>query len=712
MKRLKLAILIMSVLLFSACSSPTTSIPYEPDPAPDSELELYKAYKLIESRLDGLATNSEAKRYLADFLDMAETGWQFTCIKEHEVYYLRVTQLRDSHPNTYYYKYYWKEVLWILDEDGSISPDANARRIEADLLHLSNGGFIESNPDYYSPDELNEQVPTHPPTTEPEQTATSTSYATSSDITQEPTQFDHSVVTIFGQIFSKENGTWLLVDGNSAIQIAGDTAGLQKGFYSLTGEYDAATNTLDVTQFDQSEPNYQKVQTVGQLDSNLTPVSVVGLVATTPKEVSNTLASYISITSFKDIPIYPYVVYSMDGFYLVLSDSLVQLPGEFTFLYEGEDYSFTFSSCWIDGTLIKVPQEEIDFSHNWEPGELAGVIIANHIDAFEPLTATVEQINAEPDKYAFYRVSVTGSYLVTTATLDYSDIKAPMGQGILTDMFTDLFSEDMKKRLEIIDPEANTWQLRECQVIGTVIYPTEEILKYLDYSAPLGKSEVLQKVKPTLIVDTIVDEEEEIADISQLNPLGGNPSQYWGKVVRFDAYALGINYPLKTLAETVTGRDIPLNVNLLAVGIADKPVVDSQLVIIGLNNDLIDKQGEIITGKFRFRVAVAHMPEELVSGIPFTDTALFLLSKEELPVEIPTESYSLNVSIDPSGAGQVTLNPPGGNYPSGTVVTLTAIPAPGYVFDHWGGDATGTSLTFRIIIDKIKSVTAYFRRIL
>jgi len=635
MKRLKLTMLIMSVLLFSACSNPTTSIQPESTPAPDSELELYKAYEAVENRLDGLAINSEAKRYLADFLDMADGMWKINYSQEYNGYYIRIQQLRDSLPNTYYYKSYWKDVMWYLDNSRDISPDANARRIEADLLHLSDGGFIESNPNYYSADELNEQVPTQTPSTEPGQTATSTSYVTSSDITQEPTQFDHSVITVFGQTFHDQNGAWLLVDGNSAIQVIGDVVGLQKGFYSLTGEYNADTNTLNVIQFDWSEPYYQTLQTSGQLDSNLTPVSITGLVATTPKEVSNTLTSYVSIPLSENIPIYPYVVYSRDGFYLVLSDSLVQLPGEFTFLYEGKDYSFTFSACWIDGTLVKVPQEEIDIGPNWEPDEFAGVIMANYVDAFEPLTATVEQINTEPDKYAFYRVSVTGSYLVTTATLDYSDIKAPMGQGILADTFTDLFSEDTKKRLEIIDPEANVWQFRECQVIGTVIYPTEEILKYIDYSAPLSKSEVLRKVKPALIVDTIIDDEVEIADISRLNPLGGNSSHYWSKVVQFDAYALGINYPLKTLAETVTARDIPLNVNLLAVGIADKPAIGSQLVIIGLNNDLLDEQGEIIRGKFRFKVAVSHMPEGLVSGIPFTDTALFLLSKEELPVEIP-----------------------------------------------------------------------------
>jgi len=245
-------------------------------------------------------------------------------------------------------------------------------------------------------------------------------------------------------------------------------------------------------------------------------------------------------------------------------------------------------------------------------------------------------------------------------------------------------------------------------VTGTVIYPTEEILKYLDYSAPLSKSEVIERLKPVLIVDTLVDDEVQVANISELNPIVGEPSQYWGKVVEFEGYALGINYPLKKLVQAVTGQDIPVNVNLLAVGIADDPAVGSQLAIIGLNNDLIDEQGEVIKGKFKFRVAVTHMPEELVSGVPYADTALFLLTKEELPIEIPTlELYSLNISISPSGTEAVV--PPGGEFQSGTQVTLTAVPTAGYQFDHWGGDASGTSSTITITMDLDKSVTAYFK---
>ena len=42
-------------------------------------------------------------------------------------------------------------------------------------------------------------------------------------------------------------------------------------------------------------------------------------------------------------------------------------------------------------------------------------------------------------------------------------------------------------------------------------------------------------------------------------------------------------------------------------------------------------------------------------------------------------------------------------------MTLTAIPAGGYTFDDWGGDASGSLATINITMDSDKSITAYFK---
>ena len=83
-----------------------------------------------------------------------------------------------------------------------------------------------------------------------------------------------------------------------------------------------------------------------------------------------------------------------------------------------------------------------------------------------------------------------------------------------------------------------------------------------------------------------------------------------------------------------------------------------------------------------------------------------------LPTATPTPvpSYALSVSIEPSDGGTVTLVPAGGPFPAGTTVTLSSVPAPGFTFDRWEGDASGTGATTSVTMDRNKAVVARFRR--
>lgn len=75
------------------------------------------------------------------------------------------------------------------------------------------------------------------------------------------------------------------------------------------------------------------------------------------------------------------------------------------------------------------------------------------------------------------------------------------------------------------------------------------------------------------------------------------------------------------------------------------------------------------------------------------------------PSEV-AETYTLTTSVSPSGGGSVS--PSSGTYDAGTSVTLTATPASGYSFSHWGGDTSGTSTSVTITMNSDKDVTAYF----
>lgn len=86
-------------------------------------------------------------------------------------------------------------------------------------------------------------------------------------------------------------------------------------------------------------------------------------------------------------------------------------------------------------------------------------------------------------------------------------------------------------------------------------------------------------------------------------------------------------------------------------------------------------------------------------------TKSFIDRSTEIHTE-PLPEWTLTVSV--SGSGTVTKAPDQATYTDGTWVTLTANPAFGWTFDHWGGDLVSYSNPGSIQMDSDKYVTAFF----
>jgi hypothetical protein len=70
--------------------------------------------------------------------------------------------------------------------------------------------------------------------------------------------------------------------------------------------------------------------------------------------------------------------------------------------------------------------------------------------------------------------------------------------------------------------------------------------------------------------------------------------------------------------------------------------------------------------------------------------------------------YQLTTNVSDSVSGSVSLLPSGGSYDNSKKVFVSAAPAEGYHFDHWGGDLSGTNACTNITMNSNKDVTAYF----
>ena len=73
---------------------------------------------------------------------------------------------------------------------------------------------------------------------------------------------------------------------------------------------------------------------------------------------------------------------------------------------------------------------------------------------------------------------------------------------------------------------------------------------------------------------------------------------------------------------------------------------------------------------------------------------------------------TLTLAVEPPLAGLIQVSPtpngPGGTYLHGTPVTLTAVPAPGFAFANWSGDAGGTNPVAVVPMTANASATAHF----
>jgi len=75
----------------------------------------------------------------------------------------------------------------------------------------------------------------------------------------------------------------------------------------------------------------------------------------------------------------------------------------------------------------------------------------------------------------------------------------------------------------------------------------------------------------------------------------------------------------------------------------------------------------------------------------------------------PNAIHSLTLVASPAGAGQITAMPTSAGYLAGTVITLEAVPAPGWTFRNWVGVGINNSVNpayLRIYADT--SITAVF----
>jgi hypothetical protein len=84
-------------------------------------------------------------------------------------------------------------------------------------------------------------------------------------------------------------------------------------------------------------------------------------------------------------------------------------------------------------------------------------------------------------------------------------------------------------------------------------------------------------------------------------------------------------------------------------------------------------------------------------------------SNKSISASFVRMTVNLQTQADASGGGSVSPN--SGTFDAGTQKTITANPATGYRFDHWGGDASGTVNPLNVLMDSNKNISAFFIKV-
>lgn len=149
-----------------------------------------------------------------------------------------------------------------------------------------------------------------------------------------------------------------------------------------------------------------------------------------------------------------------------------------------------------------------------------------------------------------------------------------------------------------------------------------------------------------------------------------------------------------------TGGDLTVQGNSLtgfAIASASGEYVWGNATISG---DTVIVSSPSVTNPTRVRYGWSNKPKLTLFNKEGLPASPFTTEGEQIPV-----TFTLTTSIS---AGEGTVTPSGGNFPSGQTVSLSATAATGYMFDHWEGDFSGKSNPATITMSEDRSVSAFF----
>ena len=292
------------------------------------------------------------------------------------------------------------------------------------------------------------------------------------------------------------------------------------------------------------------------------------------------------------------------------------------------------SAGTVVGEPFPFPKElppELDFTDR--------VIVTDNLTLMEPIKVTPEEVNQNPQRYAFKRVTMDTTYLLSSVRLkDPPPSLDHIGFGQATNQ---LGSSSRDAYLTVIDTENTETQVRVANLTGTVLYPTAGARALLDRVYRFAPEDVREALdRPSLFYETLKDDPAQTLLIHDLFP---RLSQYHGEMVSIQGIALGSMVRTEDIQQL---KNMPVHLTLQGLGVVD---LSGAMPLFGISSG---NDSGTVFGNYRFNLSVY--------GFGGTTAFAFLLGKQAVPLDPISDVEMANFGdrIKTTLEGFLVANPP------------------------------------------------------
>jgi poly(beta-D-mannuronate) lyase len=238
--------------------------------------------------------------------------------------------------------------------------------------------------------------------------------------------------------------------------------------------------------------------------------------------------------------------------------------------------------------------------------------------------------------------------------------------------------------------------------------PDSPLNRYFQVKNALVAFNTFVDCRYTMIIGAGADDERTLPPLNCT--IANNLVQTSHQIIRQDAEPINMTWEGNIMQGSSLGIDQPEGIVLddPELFFADdslwRPMENSPVIgaAVGNYTDIVDDMDGHVRAVSK-DVGADQVSLDPVLRKPLTpaDVGPDWLNSPDLPL-------TLTITKAGNGAGNVSLDPPGGVYDSGTVVSLTAIPNEEHTFAGWSGDIESIENPIVLEMDDNKRITAIF----